>query len=430
MLLAALAATACQDEVPTSVDNGLVPVTPTTVQLVLPLDSFASITGVYGGFGVGNAAALGSVLSHVAQDFGDANLEVRTVARFGARPASTTVQDTTGASVTDSTLTLVSGSLLVTVDTFAAGVPDSATLVVEALTEEWDVQTATWLSASVTPGSSMAWSQPGGGATTPVGSITWDRAAAVDTVRLPLDSATVAAWTDTDDGSRGALLRTTTSGVRLGIRALSLTLEVRPSANPDTTVFLAAPTNEQAFIYDPAPTADSMALWVGGSPAWRSVISMDLPTALNGPATLCAAVMCPVPLTSDLVSSAALVLTTAAPPSSFAPSDSLRINARTVLAPDRLPKSPVGGSLATESLVLTPGLFAAGPGQDVVLPLTTYIRTLLDGPQDDGLTPPNTVALLADFEPSSLGFAAFAGTGSGAPRLRLVLTIPQEAGIR
>ena len=428
---------ACQNDVPTSVDNGLVPLDPTTVQLLLPFDSFATGAAVFGGFGEGNSAAFGGVLSHVGLNFGDTDLQVRSLARFGALPRATTIQDTTGASVSDSTLSLVSGSLLLTVDTATSVVPDSMSILIERLTEEWAVQSASWTHASRTLGTAVPWSQPGGGATTPVASATWSSDATVDTVRVPLDSATVVAWTDTTDASRGALLRTSTPASRLGLRAVSLTVEMRPSANPDTTVQLAVFTTEQGFIYDPTPTADSTALWVGGSPAWRSVLTLDLPDELNGPTVLCDVVQCPFTLTSDLISSAALILTTVPPPSSFALSDSLRINARTVLAPDRLPKSPVGGALATESVVLGPSQFAGGGLQEIVMPLTSYVRALLDGPGDDGLVPPSTLVLLADFEPSSLGFAAFAGASPSAavgappgPQLRLVLTIPQDAGIR
>jgi len=428
---ACVLAGACQDDIPTSVDNGLVPVAPTTVEIVFAADSFATGFRSYGGFGVGNASRLGGVLSHVALDFGGDELEVRTLAQFGAIPPAATVQDSTGASVSDSTLTLLSGSLLLTIDTTESPAVDSMEVLIDEVTEAWDPGTVSWELATDSVGVSVPWSVAGGGARTLVTSAQLDLSAGLDTLRIPLDSATVARWTDTTDATRGALLRTTTAGARLPLRVVSLTVEVRPGSNPDTTIFLAAPTERQTFIYDPLPTPDSAALWVGGSPAWRSVFEFTLPTELNGPEALCSVVPCPVALTAELLTSASLILTTVSPPTSFLLADSLRFDARPVLAPDLLPRAPVGGPLSSASVILAPSDFSTNLGREIIVPLTAFVQILLDGADANGSEPPSTVALVAAAEPSSLGFAAFAGPGAPqAPRLRLVLTVPEPAGIR
>ena len=55
--------------------------------------------------------------------------------------------------------------------------------------------------------------------------------------------------------------------------------------------------------------------------------------------------------------------------------------------------------------------------------MTLFVRELVAGPVD-GVTPPNTLALLSVLEPLSIAFASFEGPGgAGEPRLRLVLTI-------
>ena len=54
-----------------------------------------------------------------------------------------------------------------------------------------------------------------------------------------------------------------------------------------------------------------------------------------------------VPLTADRITHAGLVLTTRPVEAAFRPSDSLGVQARAVIAPEVLPKSPIIGSSST-----------------------------------------------------------------------------------
>lgn len=426
---AAFWALACQEETPTSIDSGLVPVSPITLDIELPFDSFARGVAVYGGFGQNNVAVLGSVTGYAALGFGDDQLEARTLSRFGALPESTVIQDTTGASVTETDLAFLDGFVTILVDTLTT-ISDSVSITAEAMDEAWDASTASWTAAADSAGSPRAWTIDGGGSTTAVGTVTWARGAAtLDTIRIPVDSATVAAWADTSDATRGLLLRSNTNSSNVAFLGVSLSVNARPASNPDTMVALAVPLTAQTFIYNPPPTPDSTELWVGGSPAWRSVFTIDLPTQLNGPASLCAVVSCPVDLTEDLVTSALLTLTTAPVSTSFVPADSLTFDARPVLAPERLPQAPLGGTLSFLPVSLPPVYFTSQVGTEVNVPITSFVQLLVAGEDDEGREPPSTVALVSTLEPGQLGFGAFQGAGQdGAPSIRLVLTIPESSG--
>jgi len=426
--LAALAfwALACQEQTPTSVDNGLVPTSPITLDIELPFDSFARGVAVYGGFGRSNLTVLGAVTGHAALAFGEDQIEVRTLSRFGALPEEAVVQDTTGASVTDRDLTFLDGFITMLVDTLESTAPDTVLLSLDAVAEEWAASSASWTSALDSAGMARAWSTPGGGVTTTLATTVWDREALFDTIRFQLDSATIAQLSDTSDASRGVLVRSLTPGSNVAFLGIALSVNARPASNPDTIVTLAVALSDQTFIYDPLPMPDSSALWVGGTPAWRSVFTVDVPRELDGPASLCAVVTCPVQITPELVTSALLTLRTASVSTSFLPTDSLSFDARVVLDPDRLPNSPIGGTLGFLPVSLQPSYFSTQVGTDVNVPITTFVQLVLAGPDADGREPPNTLALVSTLEPSSLGFAAFAGAGQeGAPRIRLVLTIPE-----
>ncbi len=420
----------CQNETPTDFGGDLVPTTPTTVEIDFDYQDFATGLALYGGYGNKNAFRFGGVLSYVAHDFEAAALNARTLIRFGGPPRGVVVQDTTGATVTDSTLTFLGGSMLVIVDTLQSTVSGATEIEFASLRTRWSSTSAGWTLAIDSVGESVPWGGPGADPADPVAVVTWDPAQALDTIRVTIDSATVARWTDTTDLTRGVRLSSGTSGSLVAVRGVALSVRARPASNPDTVVAVAVGLEDQTFIYDPQPQPRPGDIWVGGAPAWRTVFTMSVPETLDGPPELCAAVGCPLTLDPDFVTSATILLNTAPSPGSFQPTDTITMIALPVLAPERLPKSPLGAGF-TDGVRLLPSYFGATGGIELRLPITEHVKALLSEPADGEAATSPTIALLALSEPSSLGLAAFAGPdGDTPPRLRLVLTIPQTVGLR
>ena len=253
----------------------------------------------------------------------------------------------------------------------------------------------------------------------------WDRAAG-DSVLFQLDSAEVALWADTTDATRGVRIDLVTPGHRLHVRSVALRLDAQPSINPDTAVVLTVGSRAVTFVYDPFPQAPTEGMRVGGAPSWRTVLDVALPEELTGPPSFCAVVACPHALKASQVSSAALVLTSRASEPAFQPTDTIGFDVRPVLKRSALPKAPLGQSLVGTLFGrrVGPDAFGSLPGEVIEIPITSFVRTLLEGPGRDGIDPPRTLALLSAFEPISIAFASFEGPGAvGEPRLRLVLTI-------
>ena len=421
-LLAAAALVACDDELPTSVDGDLIPVDPVTVEVRIPWSAFASDLAVWGGYG--SPRQLGHGI--LARDF-EGTLDARTLARFTTIPRVASVRDTTGTVRPDSALTYVGGRLLLRFDTLASTADAPVTVSAGRTLHRWDVSSATWELAVDTLGVQDPWPEEGGGPVAPMGTAAWDPAEG-DSALVELDSAMVAALTDTADVERGIRLSLETPGERLQVSGVSLRLDARPSINPDTVVQLTAIDRELTFIYAPFPEPPPEGVRVGGVPAWRTTFGVRLPETLSGPPALCAAVGCPLRLTPEAVSHAELVLTTRpTSPAAFQPTDTVRLDVRAVLAPERLPKAPLGGSfLASLGLTGAPipaSAFAAGGARTVAVPLTPFVRALVDEVEEGEDPPPSTLALLSVFEPISISFASFVGPGeAGEPYLRLLVT--------
>lgn len=423
-LLATMAG--CSDEYPTSPDEDLLPITARTFEIVIPWDDFASDLQVFGGYG--RTSSLSAEV--VARDF-EGVLNARPLVRFGAYPRSAQVRDTTGTSVTDVDLTFVGGRVFAVIDTLELDAEEGAEFAVSDLVTEWDPATATWERAVDSIGEEIPWGEPGAGDAEPVASAEWNPAEG-DSVFIPLDSATVAEWSDTLDVTRGFRLELETPGRRLELTAVGLQLTTRPSVNPDTLLTLPVTTTGSTFIYDPTPEPVAGEIRVGGSPSWRSVFGIDLPAAVNGPPGLCQAVGCPYTLDPDDLNAAFLVLRTRTTQAGFQPNDSVRLDVRPVLAPDRLPKSPLGESLVgTQGVSFPPAVFGEEAGEEIQIPVSTFVEDLLRGETEEGLVPPGTIGLLSFFEPSSLGFANLAGPGEeGEPFVRMIVTTSDTVRIR
>jgi hypothetical protein len=159
---------------------------------------------------------------------------------------------------------------------------------------------------------------------------------------------------------------------------------------------------------------------------------MNLPDVLNGPPELCQKVGCPLVLEPEMVNSGSLYLTTKAPPPGFVPSDTLRLDVRSVLEPHRLPKSPLGISLAGSQGVSVPfEYFGEEVESRVEVPIGGYLVELIRGETVTGEEISNTMVLLSSREPLSLPFGEFYGAGSPfEPEIRLILTLGGGVEIR
>ncbi len=418
VLGAAVLSAACDETTPTATDPSLLPVAPTTVEVELPFSEFGSNTQVFTGFG--RVSELNTAL--VANEF-DGVLEARALVRFGTYPRTVSVADESGVVVTDTVLTFVGGRVVAIVDTLSAVLDEPPLLLAGALRDEWHPPSAGWTLARDTVGDVLPWSEPGAGNVTFLDSATWD-AAVGDTVMFDVDSATVNAWADTADGSRGLRLSSTAAGVRVEFTTVLLNVDIRPSVNPDTVVERTVATDDRTFVYEPPPPPTTGEFRLGGAPSWRTTFRVDLPAFLEGPPELCEAAGCPFQLSAESVNRATLVLRSATSPPGFQPDDTLALDVRTVLSEDDLPKSPIGSSLAgLLGVVAPPELFGDTPEGEISVPITSYIQDRVRGTTPIGDPTPEALVLLSIFEPLSVEIMSFQGPGQEEePVLRMILT--------
>jgi hypothetical protein len=288
----------------------------------------------------------------------------------------------------------------------------------------------TWDFAVDTTGEQRAWSQPAGGATTLLGGGSF-RPAESDSVSIPIDSATVVTLGERIDGrTTGLLVAGAEPGVYLNVVEVALRLSATTSQVPGSDFEEPIATFNSGFMFDPAPAAPQGWLRVGGTPSWRSVLTMSLPREVTGTLEICGAVGCQVDLTEVNVSLAELVLTTRQTQLAWQPQDTTRLDIRPVLNPELLPKSPLGGVLVPLPKGVPPGLFSGQAGTQVFLSLTPLVAQVFDSAAVAGTVPAVTIALFTDPEPDLIGFASFEGAGgAGAPSLRLVYTLANPVGL-
>ena len=415
---------ACTDEIPTAARDELVQ-PGLAVEVTLPFEDFLTSTVVYGGYG--RASQLGG--GFIAHEFGPGpdeegvegtGLEAVTLVRFAHFPGTITTLDSAGTNRNDTLPDYRSGTILVRFDTVGSVADGPIEIAAHSMTETWDPLSANWSFAVDTLGDVVPWSEPGGGAVEEIATSVWDPAEG-DSVEIMLDSALLELWKDSTVTPRDVRLGTNHPGVRLRVTFVQVRLETVPSIHPDTVVTTPVPTTARTFLYNPLPRPPRTALRVGGAPAWRTILNLDVPRSLAGVPELCEALGCPVEITADQVSYAGLQLTTVAGSPAFAPSDTLLLDVRMVTAPDFLPKSPLGPP-TLRGEILSPEIFRPPAGQVVEVPVTDLVRDQLRGKDRRGLPVTSTVALLSFFEPLSIEYATFAGRSSDSPpSLRLIL---------
>ena len=421
----AIAAAACQEVNPVSADGGLIPVTPQTVEVFLPWSEFGADVEILGGFGT--PSELFTLV--VSQDF-KGDLDSRALVRFSRFPTVASVRDSTGTTRPDSSFTYLTGRVVARMDTIRSDVSGPVEMSLSMVDQDWHERSTTWDLLVDTVQDRRNWAEPGGGPATALGTATWDPATG-DSIVFPLDSATVALFEDTTGIRRTARIDMVTAGELVEISTVNLRIDSRPSINQDTTIVLNAFTQESSFIYAPFPDPPPDGIRAGGAPAWRTILTMDVPTVLNGPQELCDRVGCPFEVSPERLNHASLILTSrASSPAAFQPTDSLLLDVRPVLVPERLPKSPLGPSfLGVFGRSVEPAAFGAGAGKEIPITVTEFVRGRVDPDRADLL--PNKLALLSLLEPFSVGFGDFDGPGDpGEPILRLILTASDPVEIR
>ena len=426
LVTAAWGLLACQESSPTSVDGDLIPVGARTVEIVLPWSAFGTDVRTYGGFGSPN-----DLFSQtVAEDF-EGTLDSRALTRFRDFPIAVAVQDSLGENRTDSSLTYLDGYVVARFDTLRSRADGPVELALNILQEDWHSPSTTWDFKVDTVQNRDPWAEPGGGPASPLGTATWDPATG-DSIVFPLDSATLSLFNDSVGIRRSARLDMATPGALVELLGLTLRINTRPSINQDTIVVLAATPLDETFVYTPFPEPPEDGIRVGGAPAWRTVLTVDIPTVLNGPESLCEVMGCPFTVDPARLNYASLILTSQESlPAAFQPTDSILLDVRPVLVPERLPKSPLGPSfLGLAGRAVAPAVFAEEAGTEIPIAVTEFVRTLINPDTAVSNVPPE-LAILSLLEPFSVSFGAFDGPGTpGEPRLRLVMTAVDTVEVR
>ena len=422
VILCAGAVSGCKEKNTIAPDLGFLQVNPRTVEALIPFGDFVDDVQVLGGYG----SALDLGRGFVAQDFD--GLNARTVVHVGDYPTTAELSGT---------LTFFQGRVVLFFDTLRGSLDAPVFVELFGVQEQWHAPTVTWEVVVDTAGDRREWSQPGGGVKTLLGRRPFyvranddEGAALTDSMSIFVDSATVAALGDPTSGTTGLLVAGAQPGTLLHLLDVRLRITTVASEAPDTLFEVSAPLEDLSFMFDPAPTAPLGWLRVGGTPAWRSVLTMSMPRTVTGTPEVCGAVGCEVDLTEVDLNLAELVLTTRQTEPEFQPQDTTTVDIRTVLSPELLPRSPLGGPLLPFPRSFPPELFSIQAGTQVALSVTTLVAGILAVAAATDTVPVISIALFSDPEPSRIGFASFEGAGgAGAPALRLLYTIANPVGL-
>jgi hypothetical protein len=415
----AVAVAACGDEGPTGVGSDLLGEGVRTYEVVFDASEFLVADTTYDRIGTLDDAQF----RMAAHAFGG-ELDARTL--FALSRPNTVTYTSGGTTSTDSIAAVVGGTLTLVVDTVATS-PGPIALEVLEVTEAWARAAATWTVRLDTAGVTEVWTTPGGSPGASVGSGTWTGG---DTLRITMDSAAVAVWSDTLGAQLGGLVRTTTPDARIFFHSVTFQYDVRPVGAD--TVIQAGTIVASKIIATPEPSAaEAGVLRVGGLPAWRSLLRFQPVADMRihcGPGQPAG---CTIPL-ADATINTATVLLHPHPAGSRRVERPLRIEGRGVLAGPGVPviRSPLTPPLGAPTDTLSPALFAdPTTGGPVRLSVTGFIRAQFDPPTDD--PPPEWLALTAVSERGQFGYAAFGGiTSHQPPRLRLVVSVPDAVLMR
>ncbi|MDT8367851.1 MAG: hypothetical protein RQ745_01495 [Longimicrobiales bacterium] len=431
-ILAALAVgsvAACEEELPTSLDGAGLPIDIRTFEIELPWSEFGETIESFGGFGrVGDIA--GSVVAHQLGGL----VEARALVSFPIFPPQLTVLDSTGTAVIDPDIRATSATLIAFLDTARIDSLSTAEFSLGALEQRWVQSSATWEAAVDSLGGMKLWDEPGAGPVRPVSQTTYSFAETADSVLLEFDSLTLALW-DSTLVERSLRIDLLTPGQRMRFTRFRMRIEFASAINPDTVLTADISPFRESFVYSPIPDPPPEGrVRVGGAPAYRTVLRMTVPRILNGPPELCDIVGCPFTLTPNNVNRASLVLQSRpTEPSAYQPVDSVFLDARPVLAPEILPKSPLGSSFVG-GISFAPSNFVEPGGAVLDIPITLFLQNLLFESLMDDQGEPDVradIALLTLVEPFDIAFVEFDGAASpDPPRLRFLVTVSDSLRFR
>ena len=430
-LFALVTVSACTNAVPTSDNPDLISINAETVEVRLPLSLVSS--GVQTLSGYGSPVELRTL--DVAHEW-DGVLESRVLLRFGSLPASINVMPPgSNTAQPDSAYVPVSGTVVVRFDTLTVLGAPTFEAELSAVDTEWDAASATWEFAADTLGGSEPWPESGAGPGRFVSRTSWSPvvgdSGTVDSLSFSVDPVTIQEWTDTTLVGRSARIESVTPGSRFRIVATpSLRILAESTINPDTLVEVQAARTSFASIYTPSPEATPGVLQIGGAPARRVVFELKLPEALElSSAELCTRTECPATPEAGRLVYASLVLhshPTVSP--GLHPIDTLLVEMREVLSPGRLARSPLSSPVQDNSDPLAPELFSSESESRYEVPMTGFLRTVLEA-DSLGVARP-TFAVLASPEPSALEVVSFYGLGTELePYIRLIWTVSDEVGL-
>lgn len=435
--LAGLLLSACTDAVPTSSDPALIPVDAETFVVELPFSAFADAFRNDGGYGSARDLPAGILARGGTEtDPGDGGTTLPAISRvllqWGPFPGAINILPSEGgAGINDTAWTVVGGELILRIDSARFSGGDLFDIDAFAMTEGFDPGTASWTLAVDTLGNRRSWTIPGGGPLAPMGGVSWEPALG-DSLVIPIDSAVAAALGDRTQPQRGVAIETRTPEAYLRLFDGRLRLQVRPASRPDTTVALQPDGLEITTIQStPVPTGDAWML-VGGAPAYRSSFRLRPPAQVEASGPACGGPpTCLVDLTPERVVFASLVLTTLPSPSAtLAPADTLSLDLRPVLAPELLPRAPLGVPAQQLPRRIAPVAFTPDGTREFEIGFTRFFRDVVRPDDPDRDPVPRTLSLVTATEPATFGIGTFAGPGSATPpRLRLILTRSEGVSI-
>ena len=410
----------CGDGTPTSSNEDLLPGV-STHEVIIPYAEFAEGVSLYSGFGSPANLAAPAVAHSYKEE-----LEARALLNFATPPRTVRVPEP-GDTVTvaDSTFVPVSGTLVLLVDALDHVEGTTVELALGALSIPFDHRTASWEMAVDTLGGESPWPEPGAGTAREVDVVEWDPAEG-DTVRFQVDSVTATEWAVRDVAERGsARIESRTEGTLLQVREATFVADVRSDINPDTLVTFSSEWERTTVVYTPSTQALGPELLIGGAPAWRTYLSIAPPVRLDPGADYCEGIPCPVDLTAENLIYAGLVLTTSETLlGGFQPVDSLRVQARAVISPERVPRSPLGPPVQSSPRVIPPAAFGVDGATTVEISMSGYVRQLLRDSSGDEDPPAGTLAIFSAVEAGALQYGTFRGPGQeGEPALRLIFTL-------
>jgi hypothetical protein len=430
LIASAVMVAGCGKENATGIAGPLIPQgSIQTYDLVLDGSSFLISDTTLSGYSIPNTSGY----LFLARTFGGV-VNANALVRFVQAPPTIQVADSAGTIRTDTLPKFFAGNVVLTVDTTAAASTDPITFELYRTAEAFDAASATWTLRVDTLGVSLPWQQRGGTRGPLVSRTTW--MPGQDSIVFAVDSATVKAWSDTTDATRGALIVVTTPNSRIRASTIGFNVQAHSSIRRDTVVTVTTGNVGSTFISDPPPPQPTTDLRVGGQPSWRSYFQFrDNLDSLSVPCPTQTA-NCHVLLKNATINYAALLLQPLAMPAAYSPEDSIIVGAYTVFPNSTLPigRSPLGTIVGATKGSLKPAQFTGGTQARVEVPITGFIA-ILAGARDttaaaaNSTARPTSIALLSSPEGRTFGFGSFASRRAGtavAPKLRLVVTVASE----